>query len=215
MLPAHGWTTVGLLRLCDGTGNGDVTFCLPDTPGAWMDTTFAGEAIPGSDGSPQQSYQFQVLAWLGSYTTFDAAAAANGYVGVSPVFTNAVAPPTAEPPMIPPDLVSMPAVIISHSLAGDANFDGKVDINDLTIVLTNYGQTGMAWSQGEFTGSGTVDINDLTIVLANYGQRPDSSAAGGLSAVPEPATIVLLAALLPAMAWAMRRCLRGQQRTTG
>jgi hypothetical protein len=27
----------------------------------------------------------------------------------------------------------------------------------------------MAWSQGEFTGSGTVDINDLTIVLANFG----------------------------------------------
>ena len=35
---------------------------------------------------------------------------------------------------------------------GDANGDGKVDINDLTIVLTNYDKTGMAWSQGEFTG---------------------------------------------------------------
>ena len=53
-------------------------------------------------------------------------------------------------------------------MPGDANVDGKVDINDLTIVLANYNQTGMTWAQGEFTGDGTVDINDLTIVLANY-----------------------------------------------
>ena len=51
-----------------------------------------------------------------------------------------------------------------------------MDINDLTIVLANYDQTGMTWSQGEFTGSGTVDINDLTIVLANYNQT--AGAAG-------------------------------------
>ena len=59
---------------------------------------------------------------------------------------------------------------LPQALPGDANLDGKVDINDLTIVLANYGQTGMTWTQGEFTGDGTVDINDLTIVLAHYGQ---------------------------------------------
>ena len=68
-----------------------------------------------------------------------------------------------------------------------------MDINDLTIVLSNFGQTGMTWSQGEFTGDGTVDINDLTIVLANYGQTIGASA-GGPSAVPEPGTLALLAA---------------------
>ena len=78
-------------------------------------------------------------------------------------------------------------------LPGDANGDGRVDVNDLTIVLTNYGQTGMVWSQGEFTGNGTVDINDLTIVLANFGKTLDGSAAGGLAAVPEPSCVVLLA----------------------
>ena len=39
-----------------------------------------------------------------------------------------------------------------HPDPGDANGDGKVDINDLTIVLTNNGKTAMAWSQGDFTG---------------------------------------------------------------
>ena len=46
----------------------------------------------------------------------------------------------------------MPAVVLKTSLPGDANLDGRVDINDLTIVLANYGQTGMEWAQGEFTG---------------------------------------------------------------
>ena len=67
-----------------------------------------------------------------------------------------------------------------------------MDINDLTIVLANYGQTGMTWSQGEFTGDGTVDVNDLTIVLASYGQTAGSS--GRPATVPEPAAAALLAA---------------------
>ena len=33
---------------------------------------------------------------------------------------------------------------------GDANGDGKMDINDLTIVLTNFGTSGRTWSQGDF-----------------------------------------------------------------
>ena len=53
-------------------------------------------------------------------------------------------------------------VIMNPHLPGDANGDGRVDINDLTIVLSHFGQTGMTWTQGEFTGDGTVDINDLT-----------------------------------------------------
>ena len=73
---------------------------------------------------------------------------------------------------------------------GDANIDGRVDVNDLTIVLSHFGQTGTAWSQGEFTGSGTVDVNDLTIVLSSFGTTYEASSNSG--AVPEPSFIVLL-----------------------
>ena len=66
-----------------------------------------------------------------------------------------------------------------------------MDINDLTIVLAHYDQTGMTWSTGESTGDGTVDINDLTIVLAHYGQSAGSPAAA-VAAVPEPSCLVLL-----------------------
>jgi hypothetical protein len=82
-------------------------------------------------------------------------------------------------------------VIYNQSqLLGDANGDGRVDVNDLTIVLSNFGRTGMTWSQGEFTGDGTVDVNDLTILLANFGKTSGASA-GGLAAVPEPGSLLL------------------------
>ena len=74
---------------------------------------------------------------------------------------------------------------------GDANGDGRVDINDLTIVLTNFGKTGRVWSQGSMDGdpAGTVDINDLALVLANFGKIPGTAVAA-----PEPSTIALLLA---------------------
>ena len=99
--------------------------------------------------------------------------------------------------------------VVGTPLPGDANLDGKVDINDLTIVLAHYGQTGMGWSTGEFTGSGTVDINDLTIVLAHYGQSAAAPASGGIQAVPEPCGALLLAAALAGLtAYAWRKCKR-------
>ncbi len=106
--------------------------------------------------------------------------------------------------------------VLSNALPGDANLDGRVDINDLTIVLGHYGQTGLTWTQGAFTGDGTVDINDLTIVLANYGATVGGAAAGtGLAAVPEPAAAILLVALVPAMAWAIGRRRRGRAARKG
>ena len=63
-------------------------------------------------------------------------------------------------------------IVAAEALPGDANLDGTVDINDLTIVLSHFGQSvgAYGWSSGDFTGDGVVDINDLTIVLSNFGQ---------------------------------------------
>ena len=85
------------------------------------------------------------------------------------------------------------AFLLTPATPGDANLDGKVDINDLTIVLAHYGQTGTTWTDGEFTGDGKVDINDLTIVLAHYSRTLGLVAGPGMAAVPEPAGLLLLA----------------------
>ena len=82
----------------------------------------------------------------------------------------------------------------TQTIPGDANLDGRVNINDLTIVLANYNLTGQTWTQGSMDGdpTGTVNINDLTIVLANYGDTVAASG-GGLAATPEPGTLLLVA----------------------
>jgi probable HAF family extracellular repeat protein len=82
------------------------------------------------------------------------------------------------------------AFLLTPLERGDANGDGRVDINDLTIVLANFGQTGTAWSQGDFAGDGTVDIDDLTIVLTNFGY---GVSAASRARVPEPSALALLA----------------------
>jgi len=51
---------------------------------------------------------------------------------------------------------------------GDADGDGQVGLNDLTVVLRQQGQVGMAFP-ADFDGDGRVDLNDLTILLEHFG----------------------------------------------
>jgi hypothetical protein len=70
---------------------------------------------------------------------------------------------------------------------GDANQDGRVNVEDLGILASNYDTTGKYWESADFTNDRTVNVDDLGILASNY-----DWAAGGLS-IPEPATLALLA----------------------
>lgn len=59
--------------------------------------------------------------------------------------------------------------VICPENIGDANCDGVVDIYDLAIMGTNFGQTVDIWTEGDLNGDGSVDIGDLALVGANWG----------------------------------------------
>jgi hypothetical protein len=65
---------------------------------------------------------------------------------------------------------AMPAnyVFEFHVLAGDADHDADVDVNDLGILATNWQQSPRSFSQGDFDYSGTVEVNDLGILASRW-----------------------------------------------
>jgi hypothetical protein len=89
------------------------------------------------------------------------------------------------------------------NLRSRTNLDYIVNGADLNIVLSNYNQSGMDWSQGDFDGDGTVNGSDLNVVLSNYNQ-----SIGVGAAVPEPGTFVVLGIGVSALAAFRRRRVR-------
>jgi len=82
---------------------------------------------------------------------------------------------------------------------GDADLDGDVDLDDLTILGTFFGGSG-TWTNGDFDATGQVDLDDLTILGTFFGTNTNTSlsfdealAASGLADVPEPGSLAALA----------------------
>jgi hypothetical protein len=86
------------------------------------------------------------------------------------------------------------------SIPGDANRNNTVDDLDASILGANW-QTlaGAAWEQGDFNADGKVDDRDAAILAAHWLATWPAEAA-----VPEPSTLVLLAAGTAAL-WLRRR----------
>lgn len=53
------------------------------------------------------------------------------------------------------------------AVAGDTNGDGRVDITDFNILMTNWGRTGSG-IPGDLNGDGTVDTLDFNLLMANW-----------------------------------------------
>ena len=75
--------------------------------------------------------------------------------------------------------------ITAVSATGDADRDGQIDDDDLSLLLSNWNQPA-GWTAGNFSGDGTVDDDDLSLLLSNW-------TGGPAPAVPGPATLALLA----------------------
>ena len=70
------------------------------------------------------------------------------------------------------------AVILLHlaasapaaPLAGDANGDRRVDMDDFVLLKTNFGTpAGATAAEGDADGDGDVDLDDFVILKNNFG----------------------------------------------
>jgi autotransporter-associated beta strand protein len=94
-------------------------------------------------------------------------------------------------------------ITVMATIPGDFNLDGTVNNSDLAVWYANV-CTGTTWAQGDANYDGTVNGLDRDILLANSLRSVGNSSLA--VPVPEPGTIVLLAAgLLGLIASAWRR----------
>ena len=66
------------------------------------------------------------------------------------------------------DLISPVLLSFLAAPPGDANLDGKVNVDDLRIVALNWLQSGKAWTSGDFSGDGNVNLTDVAIMAGNW-----------------------------------------------
>jgi subtilisin-like proprotein convertase family protein len=75
-------------------------------------------------------------------------------------------------------------------LAGDANHDGRVNLDDFNILATNFGQSNRIFSQGDCNYDGTVNLDDYNILASRFGTAlagPSAAPGGDVPAPPSAA----------------------------
>jgi hypothetical protein len=92
------------------------------------------------------------------------------------------------------------SVLLAVTRTGDANLDGVVNDDDVTIVGATYapGVANPHWAMGDFDYNGFVDDDDVTLlgVFYNPSAPPPTAPSSAAAAVPEPATALLAAVVL-------------------
>jgi hypothetical protein len=69
--------------------------------------------------------------------------------------------------------VSAGDVLIKFTYAGDANLDGKVNIDDYGRIDANVGQSGtvFGWYNGDFNFDGKINIDDYGLIDSVIGSQ--------------------------------------------
>ena len=99
--------------------------------------------------------------------------------------------------------------LVKYTLVGDVNMDGVVNFFDVQALGYNYNtKTNADWTMGDVNGDGAVNFFDVQALGYNYNKTtpalapaidsapsvaPSLAPSGGTSAVPEPASLAVLA----------------------
>jgi hypothetical protein len=197
----------------------------PTSPSATLDLTDNSAILDYTGTSPAATIRQQITAgrggaglgqgWTGMGITSSAAAAANatdaesrsvGYAENSEMPLGALTTFRGQP-------VDATSILMAFTRTGDANLDGVVNDDDVTIVGATYapGVSQPSWALGDFDYNGFVDDDDVTLLGVFYDPSAPPLAApaepglNGVAAVPEPSTLALLGAIFAAGAIATVR----------
>jgi hypothetical protein len=93
---------------------------------------------------------------------------------------------------------------VDYTLEGDANLDGKVNGTEFAILATNFNQAVAGWDQGDFNYGNSPNGSDFAFLATNFNQGASQAGTSALEAfaasngllsdVPEPASVMCLAA---------------------
>jgi hypothetical protein len=96
--------------------------------------------------------------------------------------------------------------LVMYTYGGDANLDGKINVDDYGRIDSNIGLGTAGWYNGDFNYDGKVNVDDYGIIDSNVGiQGAPFFAAGtsnggaGVQAVPEPAALAAAGAVFLAL----------------
>ena len=81
--------------------------------------------------------------------------------------------------------------------AGDTNFDGVVNFDDLLNLAQHYGSANGTYGTGDLNGDAKVDFTDLLILAQNYGHRiAPAPFPAVIEPVPEPTAAISTSAAM-------------------
>ena len=88
--------------------------------------------------------------------------------------------------------------LVMYTYGGDANLDGKINVDDYGHIDSSIPLGIAGWFNGDFNYDGKINVDDYGIIDSNVPIQgaafPTAPNLSGVSAVPEPASFALLAA---------------------